>query len=346
MEDKEGVNSSGVIVKSNEFSENYRMTPSNENVNGFNGAMAAVIPATSMSVAAPSTEGKKKRGRPKKYRPDGSLNTALSPMPISASIPLSGDFSGWKNSGSRPVESFKKKQQKIELGIPGERVAYSAGANISPHVAYSVGGNFTPHVFTVNAGEDVAMKIISFAQQGSRAICVLTANGAISNVTLSQLNSSGGTLTYEGCFEILSLTGSYMSSDTRVTKSRSGGMSVCLSGPDGRVFGGGLAGVFMAAGPVQVVVGSFIAGQQQEQNPKKQRLEHAATFSTAIPTNQIYAERTDGAYTGPSTNFTSPIPFPGDNTVSLNSIHNSRISALENNISMPEEESNEQSPSS
>jgi len=43
-----------------------------------------------------------------------------------------------------------------------------------------------------------------------------------------------------------------MSSDTGVTKSRSGGMSVCLSGPDGRVFGGGLAGVFMAAGPVQV----------------------------------------------------------------------------------------------
>lgn len=41
------------------------------------------------------------------------------------------------------------------------------------------------------------MKIISFAQQGSRAICVLAANGAISNVTLGQLNSSGGTLTYE-----------------------------------------------------------------------------------------------------------------------------------------------------
>uniref|UniRef100_A0A0V0HT12 AT-hook motif nuclear-localized protein n=1 Tax=Solanum chacoense TaxID=4108 RepID=A0A0V0HT12_SOLCH len=140
MEDKEGVNSSGVIVKSNEFSENYRMTPSNENVNGFNGAMAAVIPATSMSVAAPSTEGKKKRGRPKKYRPDGSLNTALSPMPISASIPLAGDFSAWKNSGSRPVDSFKKKN-KFEVETPGEEMAYSVGAN------------FTPHVITVNTGE-------------------------------------------------------------------------------------------------------------------------------------------------------------------------------------------------
>ncbi|CAN4097559.1 unnamed protein product [Withania somnifera] len=345
MEDKEGLNSSGVTVKGNETSENYRVVPSNETTNGLTGVTPAVIPATPMSVAAPSTEVKKKRGRPKKYRPDGSLNTTLSPMPISASIPLSGEFSGWENSGSRPVvESFKKKQ-KLELGIPGERVANSAGTNLSQHVAYSVGANFTPHVITVNAGEDVAMKIVSFAQQGSRAICVLAANGAISNVTLGQLNSSGGTLTYEGRFEILSLKGSYMYSDNGVTKSRSGGMSVCLSGHDGRVIGGGLAGVLMAAGSVQVIIGSFIPGHQQEQNSMKQRFEHAATF-TAIPATQIYEERTDGAYTGPSTNFISPTPFPGDNTVSLNSIHNSRISAVENSMSMPVEESNEQSPSS
>lgn len=41
------------------------------------------------------------------------------------------------------------------------------------------------------------MKIISFCQQGPRAICVISAVGLISNVTLRQPNSSGGTLTYE-----------------------------------------------------------------------------------------------------------------------------------------------------
>lgn len=45
--------------------------------------------------------------------------------------------------------------------------------------------------------QDVTMKIISFSQQGSRVICILAANGSISNVTLRQPNSSGGTLTYE-----------------------------------------------------------------------------------------------------------------------------------------------------
>lgn len=50
------------------------------------------------------------------------------------------------------------------------------------------------------------MKIISFSQQGPRAICILSANGLISNVTLRQPDSSGGTLTYEVWLFIFQLT--------------------------------------------------------------------------------------------------------------------------------------------
>lgn len=56
----------------------------------------------------------------------------------------------------------------------------------------------------------------------------------------------------QGLFEILSLSGSFMPTENGVTRSRSGGMSVSLAGPDGRVMGGGLAGLLVAAGPVQV----------------------------------------------------------------------------------------------
>lgn len=41
------------------------------------------------------------------------------------------------------------------------------------------------------------MKIISFSQQGPWAISILSANGVISNVTLRQPDSSGGTLIYK-----------------------------------------------------------------------------------------------------------------------------------------------------
>ncbi|XP_024980710.1 AT-hook motif nuclear-localized protein 3-like [Cynara cardunculus var. scolymus] len=237
--------------------------------------------AGQMGVVTLGTDGfKKKKGRPRKYGPDGKPAVALSPMPLSASIPITGDCSGWKPSRGKSVSSIKKKQ-RLDFVNPGERVAYFVGAN------------FTPHVITVNVGEDVNMKIISFAQQGSRAICILTANGAISNVTLRQPNSCGGTLTYEGRFELLSLSGAFMPNESGGAKGRSGGMSVSLAGPDGRVLGGGLAGMLVAAGPVQVVVGSFLLGcQQEQQKHQKSRFEQFATISPPPP---IFPEATTRA---------------------------------------------------
>ena len=68
-------------------------------------------------------------------------------------------------------------------------------------------GDFTPHVVTIYTGEEVTGKILSFSQKSPRGICILSANGSISNVTLHQLGSFDGLLTYEGRFEILSLSG-------------------------------------------------------------------------------------------------------------------------------------------
>ncbi|KAJ6705693.1 AT-HOOK MOTIF NUCLEAR-LOCALIZED PROTEIN 1 [Salix purpurea] len=232
---------------------------------------------------------KKKRGRPRKYGPDGSVTMALSPKPISSAAPASSpviDFSVAKHKKIKPVS-----KAKYEL------------ENLGEWVACSVGANFTPHIITVNAGEDVTMKIISFSQQGPRAICVLSANGVISSVTLRQPDSSGGTLTYEGRFEILSLSGSFMPSETGGARSRSGGMSVSLASPDGRVVGGGVAGLLVAASPVQVVVGSFLAGNQHEQKPKKQKQD---SLSSVMPTSAIPISSAD-----PKSNFSSS-SFRGD----------------------------------
>lgn len=56
---------------------------------------------------------------------------------------------------------------------------------------------------------------------------------------------------WQGRFEIISLSGSFMFSENNGNR-RSGGLSVSLAGPDGQVFGGGVAGMLMAATPVQV----------------------------------------------------------------------------------------------
>lgn len=203
---------------------------------------------------------KKKRGRPRKYAPDGSMALGLTPVsPTSGTPPGIGSFS-----------PLSMGQANTDLSVPGDPNKKAkgrppgSGKKQQLLALGSAGTGFTPHVIAVKAGEDVSAKIMSFSQHGPRAICILSANGAISNVTLRQAATSGGTVTYEGRFEILSLSGSFLLSESSGQRSRTGGLSVSLAGPDGRVLGGGVAGLLTAASPVQVVVASFIADGKKE----------------------------------------------------------------------------------
>ncbi|GJY21239.1 AT-hook motif nuclear-localized protein 6-like protein [Tanacetum coccineum] len=245
---------------------------------------------------APPPGFKKKRGRPRKSDLERNPRVTLSPMPISASIPISGDYTGWKEGSGKLISSVRK--QKLEFSTP-DAVVNRAG--------YLFGANFTPHVLTVKSGEDVNMKIMSFGQRGQKSICVLAANGAISNVTLRQLNSSGGTLTYEGRFDILSLSGSFTLNENGGPKGMSGGMTVSLAGPDGRVLGGGLAGMLLAAGSVQVILGSFVPKQEQHTH-KKSRFEPVSVSAISPPiiaAMPIFKETPERVYgDGPKTSFT------------------------------------------
>ncbi|KAL6573377.1 hypothetical protein OROHE_001836 [Orobanche hederae] len=199
-----------------------------------------------------SGDQKRRRGRPRKYMPDGNMaamamasaqqpinmamppqmQTFSPPVPPPLQPPVGGSASPTvKKSRGRPAGSINRKKQMEAIG--------------------STGIGFIPHVIDVKPGEDVSSKIMAFSQNGPRAVYILSANGAISNVTLRQAATSGGTATYEGRFDLLSLSGSFMLSDAGGQKSRTGGLSTTLAGPDGRVFGGCVAGLLIAASPVQ-----------------------------------------------------------------------------------------------
>ncbi|MBA0656957.1 hypothetical protein Goklo_009275 [Gossypium klotzschianum] len=214
---------------------------------------------------------KKKRGRPRKYAPDGNIALLqLAPTtPIASNSANHGDGDSvglGSNSGVAGGGAVSEPPAKRNRGRPPGSSKRQMDA-----LAGGVGGvGFTPHVITVEAGEDIASKVMAFSQQGPRTVCILSANGAISNVTLRQPAMSGGTVTYEGRFEIISLSGSFLLPENNGSHSRSGGLSVSLAGSDGRVLGGGVAGMLHAASPVQVIVGSFIAdGKKQSQDVSK-----------------------------------------------------------------------------
>ena len=260
-------------------------------------------------VAAARGDGKRKRGRPRKYGPDGGLLRPLNATPISASVPddsggghytpASAVGAAMKRGRGRPVGFISRAAPVVAMPMPmpvpvtaatptpavvvstppppapmSSSVAAAAPTPpLGDVVGCASGANFTPHILNVATGEDINMKVISFSQQGPRAICILSANGVISNVTLRQHDSLGGTVTYEGRFELLSLSGSFTPTEKGGSRDRCGGMSVSLAAADGRVIGGGVAGLLVAASPVQVVVGSFLPSYQMEQNGKKPVIE-------------------------------------------------------------------------
>ncbi|GAB4834403.1 hypothetical protein Ancab_032657 [Ancistrocladus abbreviatus] len=194
---------------------------------------------------------KKKRGRPRKYGPDGAGSGAGAPSGAGAVSlglsPMSSPNSitpAEKRRRGRPPGSGRKQR----LASVGEWMSNSAGLA------------FTPHVIHVAPGEDIATKILSFSQQRPRALCIMSASGGVSAVTLRQPASSGSTITFEGRFEILCLSGSYLVAETGGAHNRTGGVNVSLSSPDGHVIGGAVGGRLIASRPVQVVVCSFVYG--------------------------------------------------------------------------------------
>ncbi|GAB4844366.1 hypothetical protein Ancab_037730 [Ancistrocladus abbreviatus] len=183
---------------------------------------------------------------------------------------------------------------------------------------------------------DVTAKIISFCQQGPRAICILSANGMVSNATLRQSDSSGGTLTYEGRFEIVNLCGSFTPTERDGARYRAGGLSVSLSSPNGQVVGGCIAGLLVAAGPVQIIVGSFLPSNLLEHKPKKQKAPPMQFPALAAPS----ADKEEGCnrqeQDNSSTSMASPtLLFHRNNWPSNFTTQDSVKSTADINISLP-----------
>ncbi|GAB2277614.1 hypothetical protein Dimus_012322 [Dionaea muscipula] len=177
---------------------------------------------------------RRKRGRPRKYAtPEEAAAakraaTSLHPtQPKKKEQPTSGGPSSSSASSS-------KKSHTLSMGITGQ--------------------SFSPHVISVVDGEDVAQKIMLFAQQARREMCILCASGCVKIASLREQATTGGNVTYEGHFRIVSLSGSYVQTDLG---GRAGGLSACLCSPEGQIVGGGIGGPLVAAGPVEVIVGTF-----------------------------------------------------------------------------------------
>ncbi|KAL8166435.1 hypothetical protein V2J09_007934 [Rumex salicifolius] len=222
---------------------------SNHGGGSADGANATALYPQSVAGKAPSPPleiVRKKRGRPRKYGTPEAAAAAKRANSAAAS----------STSLSPPSLSSKKREQQTIGSPPPSSMKSQSSSEVN-------GQCFMPHVINVQPGEDVAQKIRIFVQQSSRELCILSASGSVCNVSLLQPATSGGSVTYDGSFDILSLSGSFVRTDNG---EKSGGLSACLSASNGHIIGGGLAGPLIALGSVEVVVATFTIGTKKDAN--------------------------------------------------------------------------------
>ncbi|KAG8084314.1 hypothetical protein GUJ93_ZPchr0010g10245 [Zizania palustris] len=116
-----------------------------------------------------------------------------------------------------------------------------------------------------------------------------------------------------GRFEIISLSGSFLLAEDGDMRSRTGGLSVALAGSDGRVLGGCVAGMLMAATPVQVVVASFIAEGKKSKPAEARKVEPMSAppqMATYVPA-PVASPPSEGTSSGSFDDSGSPINHTG-----------------------------------
>ncbi|WMV11416.1 hypothetical protein MTR67_004801 [Solanum verrucosum] len=293
---------------------------------------STISPRGSIGASSAMPQGepvRRKRGRPRKYGAQAAMSLALTPPPSTQAMSLNPTQ---KRGRGRPPGSGRKQQL----------------ASFGGWLSNTAGIGFTPHVIMIAVGEDITTKIMSFSQQGPRSICILSANGVISTVTLRQPSTSGGTVTYEevvifslrynggielfetdsgivpvsltnlltnlfsvffytvvyhmmnqlfgivsgdlgvwGRFEILCLSGSFLVNESGGSRGRIGSLSVSLASPDGRVIGGGVGGVLIAASPIQVIVGSFLCSSSKAKKRAAESVQSAGTSDLQTTDNSV-----------------------------------------------------------
>ncbi|KAF0908459.1 hypothetical protein E2562_025425 [Oryza meyeriana var. granulata] len=312
------------------------------------------VSASGGSPTVPAAQGattmepvKRKRGRPRKYGPDGTMKVstaAAAQHQMLSAPPRMGSMSGADMVGGSGLDDAAQKKRRGRPPGTGKKQQLSSpvGKHSSGGNAFSgsAGTSFTPHIITASPSEDVAGKIVAFANHSSRAVCVLSATGSVSRVVLrhpadgataaamSRVHASSlykSPAIYEGLYEILSMSGCY----NLMNEGQSDGLSVTLCSPERHIIGGVLGGALVAASTVQVVLGSFVQGGSKPKSKKAGKQQATAAFSSDSLTGGQDASPSSGH----NQNLTPPPPVTTTGGWPSSGIFDTRSSNIDINSS-------------
>lgn len=173
------------------------------------------------------------------------------------------------------------------------------------------------HVLEIAGGSDICESIAAFAKRRHCGVSILSGSGIVANVALHQPAAAGGVLTLQGRFEILSLSGAFLPAPSPPGAT---GLTVYLSGGQGQVVGGIVAGSLMASGPVIVIAAAFtnatyeklpMEEEDEEETYKEGTQARAGANSLTVADPPAPASTSHHLYNLPQ-NFLQNGPIPSD----------------------------------
>lgn len=157
----------------------------------------------------------------------------------------------------------------------------------------------SPYIFELPGGVDIIDSVIRFCRKRNTGVCILNGSGSVSNVTIRQpsTTAAGGTLTFHGRFEILSISATVVvgpDPSTGFPPPNNGivnGFRISLGGPQGQVVGGAVAGPLVSAATVYLIAATF-------SNPSYHRLPGDELEGKEVADRQNSPEASGGVESG------------------------------------------------
>ncbi|CAD5326397.1 AT-hook motif nuclear-localized protein 18 [Arabidopsis thaliana] len=216
------------------------------------------------------------------------------------------------NNIGEDLATFPSGEENIKKRRPRGRPAGSKNKPKAPIIVTRDSANaFRCHVMEITNACDVMESLAVFARRRQRGVCVLTGNGAVTNVTVRQ--PGGGVVSLHGRFEILSLSGSFLPPPAPPAAS---GLKVYLAGGQGQVIGGSVVGPLTASSPVVVMAASFgnasyerLPLEEEEETERKIDGNAARAIGTQTQ-KQLMQDAT--SFIGSPSNLINSVSLPGE----------------------------------
>ncbi|KAL1219205.1 AT-hook motif nuclear-localized protein 18 [Cardamine amara subsp. amara] len=223
------------------------------------------------------------------------------------------------NSSGKDQTATPSEGENIKNQRPRGRPAGSKNKPKPPIIITRDSPNaFRCHVMEINNGRDVMESLAVFTRSRQCGVCVLTGNGSVTNVTVRQPGgrSDSNVVKFQGRFEILSLSGSFLPPPAPPAASS---LTVYLAGGQGQVVGGVVVGPLIASGPVMIMAASFgnavyerLPLEDEEEEVSERKLDVNAAGAVGTQTQKQLMLDVTSFEEGSPSNLMNSVSLPGE----------------------------------